>query len=168
MPWEKEIPGIGLVITLVLIFGIGVFAANVVGRRIIEIVEDLIFVRIPLLGSIYRSVKQMIDAFSISNNKGFKQVVLVEWPKEGFYSIAFLTNDQPERLKEYIGKDVVTLLPTAPNVTTGFFITLKHQLVTPIDLSVEDAFKTIISSGVFAPPSAMAQAGEQPEKKLER
>lgn len=158
LPWE--IPGTGLVITLLLIFGIGVFAANIVGRRLIELAENLVFVRIPLLGSIYKSVKQLIDAFSVSGNKGFKQAIVVEWPAEGFYTMGFLTNDRPQLLQEQLGEDVVTVfLPTAPNVTTGFFVTLPRERVRPLDLSVEDAFKTIISSGVFTPdaPSATTE-----------
>lgn len=147
----RRIPGAGAVLTIVVIVGVGMFAANVIGRRIIQVFEGL-FTRIPLVRSIYIAVKQLIDAFTIQNRPGFKQVVLVPFPSTDIYSVGFLTNDDPRFLAGRLGQDVVTVfVPTVPNPTTGFFLTVPRHDVKPLDISMEEGFKLMMSAGAISP-----------------
>lgn len=149
---DEIIPGAGAVLTVLLVLLVGMFAANVVGRRIIQFIEETLFTRIPLIGNIYSAIKQLIDAFRMDTRKGFQQVAMIEWPREGVYSLGFITNDQPTLLSDETGEDLVTLfIPTVPNVTTGFFVVAPRSAVRILDVSVEDGFKMMISSGVWLP-----------------
>lgn len=150
----RRIPGAGAVLTIALILGIGIFGANVIGRRIIQFFEGLLN-RIPLVRNIYSAVKQLIDAFTLQNRPGFKQVVMVEFPRPGVYAVGFLTNDAPDLLATSLDEDVVTIfLPTVPNPTTGFFLALKRDEVTVLDVSLEEGFKMMMSSGAIMPDVA--------------
>lgn len=158
----RRVPGAGAVLTLLLTLGVGVFAANVMGRKIIVFLESLVS-RIPLVRSIYQSVKQLLDAFG-TNKMSFKQVVMVEFPREGMYSIGFLTNEQPKSMARVLDQDVVTaFVPTIPNITTGFFLLIPREKVKFLDLSVEEGLKMIISAGVFTPAEPDAEPSEKGE-----
>lgn len=156
----RRIPGVGAVLTVVLILGLGMFAANVIGRKIIIFFERL-FTRIPLARNIYNGVKQLIDAFTIQNRSGFKQVVMVEFPSSGIYSVGFLTNDNPRVLSDITQEDLVCVfVPTIPNVTTGFFISVPRNKVQVLDMSLEEGFKLMMSSGVIMPGETVNNATE--------
>lgn len=163
---DEVIPGAGAVLTVLLVLLVGMFAANVVGRRIIHFFEETLFTRIPLIGSIYSAIKQLIDAFRLDTRKGFQQVVMLEWPRDGVYSLGFITNDAPALLSAETDEDVITLfIPTVPNVTTGFFVVVPRSSVQVLDVSVEDGFKMMISSGVWLPDAkdgAVRKNNEEP------
>lgn len=147
--------GVGFVITVVLILLIGMLATNIVGRKLIGLV-DTILVRIPLVKGIYTGVKQITDAFSIENRSAFQKVALVEYPHPGTYALGFITSRGA--LESH--PDMVSIfLPTTPNPTSGFLLFLPKESVTPLDISVEDGLKLIISGGVVKPGIERGEAG---------
>lgn len=159
---EETIPGAGAVLTVLLVLAVGMIAANVVGRRIILFFEETLFSRIPVMGNIYSAVKQLIDAFRVDKKKGFQHVVMIEWPREGVYSVGFVSNDNPVPLSKATGEDLISLfIPTVPNVTTGFFVTVPRSSIRVLDVSVEDGFKMMISSGVWVPEDEKSPNAEE-------
>ncbi len=156
----RRLPGAGLVLTVALVLGVGMVAANVIGRRMLNFVEQL-FARIPLVRNIYNAVKQLVDAFTLQDRPGFKQAVLVPFPSEHVWTVGFLTHDAPGVLERTLEQqDLVTVfVPTVPNPTTGFFLTVPRSSVRPLDLSLEDAFKMMMSAGAIMPNGAGGQNG---------
>lgn len=148
----RNIHGAGTVLTLALIFATGVFATNVIGRKIIFLGET-VFLHIPIVRNIYQGVKQLLDAFSNSTSKeAFKRVVMLEYPRKDVYSIAFLTSESSGEIQARTHKNCVTVfVPTTPNPTSGFFLVVPSDQCTYLDMSVEEAFKLIISGGVIVP-----------------
>lgn len=148
----RSLPGAGLVLTFALIMATGLIATNVLGRKLLSL-GDRMFLRIPLVRTIYQSVKQIMDAFSSSSNKAaFKQVVLVEYPRAGIYSLAFVTSEDKGEIQFRTKEDCINIfIPTTPNPTSGFFLIIPASDCIPLDMSVEDGFKLIISGGVITP-----------------
>ena len=147
-------PGLGLLTMILLVLLIGVMSRNLIGKFLLHRI-DIIMSRLPLARSIYTSVKGIIAAFpGGEKGKSFKQVVLVEYPRIGIYSIGFVTNDL--RLKK-AGKgsmDVVTVyFPHPPNPTSGVMIMVPRKSVQVLDISVEDGLKLALSGGIVAPES---------------
>lgn len=141
-----NIPGIGILITILLIFFIGLVAQNYFGRKILSFWDSLIN-RIPLVRSIYLAVKQLMENLLNSKGRGkFKETVLIEFPRKGMYSIGFVAN------KVKVNKDYYYLVyvPTAPNPTSGYTVFVKEDEVLKTDLSVEEATKIILSGGIVA------------------
>lgn len=146
-----RIPGIGILTSLVLIFGTGLFAANYLGRRLIAFGENIV-TRIPLVRSVYLTVKQIVDAFLHGTNVAFQRVVIVEYPRPGMWAIAFITSDAKNEVCEKTGEDVLTVfLPTTPNPTSGFLLYVPRRDVIFADMSVEDGLKLVVSGGIVAP-----------------
>ena len=147
-----DIPGAGVVLTLLIIFITGVLAANFIGQRLVTWWE-LLLARIPVVNSIYNSVKQVSDTLFSSSGNAFRKALLVQYPREGSWTIAFLTGrpggDVVTHLK---GEYVSVYVPTTPNPTSGFFLMMPKQDVVGLDMSVDEALKYIISMGVVAPP----------------
>lgn len=156
----RTIPGVGAVLTVIVVVAVGMIATNVMGRRLIALGETILK-KIPIVSVVYTSVKQLFDAFAVQNRAGFKRVVMVEFPRKGLWSVGFLTSherwvDDPRIQEGY----VTVFVPTAPNPTTGFmFVTAKDDLI-ELDMSIETAFKTIISGGIVNP-----SAGQGDEKQ---
>ena len=154
----RDIPGLGLFITFILLILTGALVTNYLGSRVVSLSERLL-AKIPLIRSIYGTVKQAASAVFTTNSKAFKHAVLVEFPRKGALSIGFQTNDHfPQAPGSE--KHITVFVPTTPNPTSGFFVILPETEVHPLDMSVEDALKMIISLGVINP----AQLG-QVEKK---
>lgn len=141
-----KIPGVGFALTVGLILGTGVLATNYLGRRLLAWGERL-FVRLPLVRSIYQTLKQVVQAVFSEKQKAFQQVVLVEYPRKGVYSLAFLTGNREEA-----GEMVTVFVPTTPNPTSGYLLLIPKEEVKCLDMSVEDGLKLIVSGGVIAPP----------------
>jgi len=153
----RRIPGAGAALTLVVTILTGMFAANVVGRTVIEAWDGL-FERIPVVRTVYSSVKQLMQAFGPQGRSGFQRVVLVEHPRKGVWSLGFVTNRAEGPIDLAVGeRAVLVFIPTAPNPTTGFLIAVPEIEVVPVDLSVEAAFKLIVSGGIVAPQPAAAR-----------
>ncbi|HHY10248.1 MAG TPA: DUF502 domain-containing protein, partial [Firmicutes bacterium] len=147
-----HIPGAGAVLTILLILAAGIFTTNVIGRKFFQWAEQ-IFLKIPILNSIYQGVGQVVKAFSASTEtQRFQRVVLVEYPRLGVYSLGFVTNERVPEFSLAIGNDSVTVfIPTTPNPTSGVFTVVADEDCIPLNISVEEAFKTIISAGIIGP-----------------
>lgn len=151
-----HIPGLGLVAGLLLIFLVGVFAANVMGRFFVSLFERLMY-KIPLVKSIYILFKQMTDTTLGRDRKGFRQVVLFEYPRRGIWTIGFvtgITQGEIQRLTE--NRMVNVFVPTTPNPTSGFYLLLPEDDMVPLQMTVDEAFKLIISGGMVTPPDRTA------------
>jgi uncharacterized membrane protein len=143
----QRIPGVGFIFTVGLILGTGVLATNYLGRRLLAW-GDRLFIRLPLVRSVYQTLKQLVHAVFSEKQKAFQRVVLVEYPRKGVYSLAFLTRDVEEA-----GEMVMAFVPTTPNPTSGFLLLIPKKEVKYLDMSVEDGLKLIVSGGVIVPPT---------------
>jgi len=145
-----RIPGLGLVLTAVVVFVTGVIVTNLFGMRIVNIGERLLQ-RIPLVRSIYASVKQVTQSL-FSSGKSFRKVVLVEYPRKGMWSLAFQTGAGAGEISRKTGKNIANVfIPTTPNPTSGFFLMVPHEDVIELDMSVDDGLKMLLSVGVVIP-----------------
>lgn len=147
-----HIPGIGVVITLVIIFLTGVIAANFVGSRLFAL-WDAFIGRIPLVRSVYMGVKQVSQTLFTPGGQSFRKVLLVEYPRVGMWSLAFQTGDSTPAVDHALGGDAMVSLfiPTTPNPTSGFLMMVPRKNVIEMDMSVDQALKFIISLGVVQP-----------------
>ena len=144
---EFIITFLGLILTFISLYFIGIFAANFVGKSIIKYFENLL-TKTPIIRNIYSSVKQILHAVSLPGKQAFKRVVLVDFPREGVKSVGFVTGST----KHNNGKEFINVfVPTIPNPTTGFLIFVSEDSITDTNLSVEEAFKLLFSGGVLAP-----------------
>ncbi len=142
------IPGLGLILTGVLLYGIGLFASWVLGRRLIHWGESLLK-RIPLVKNIYTAAKQVVETLSLPQKQAFKRVILVEFPRPGMWVVAFVTG---EVYNNTDGKKLIKLfIPTAPNPTSGYLELVPEDQVKETNMSVEDGIKMIVSGGILSP-----------------
>ncbi len=139
-----------LLLAIVLLSLVGRMARNYIGRRLIDAV-DLVLLHVPVMNKIYPAIKQVNEAFS-SNKSSFKQVVLVEFPRAGIYSIGFLTGSQPAEVQSKLKENLVNVfVPTTPNPTGGFVLLVPEDKITRLEMSVADGVKFILSVGSVAP-----------------
>jgi len=143
------IPGFGILVSIAVLLVTGMLAANLFGRRLVALWEAILG-RIPLVRTIYSSVKQVTETLLATKSTAFRKVVLVEFPRKGTWSVGFLTNREViTAAASTSGRDLVSVfVPTTPNPTTGFIMMLPAEEVTELPISVEDGFKYIISMGV--------------------
>jgi uncharacterized membrane protein len=148
-----HVPGMGAVMTLVIVFLTGVLATNLVGARLVNFWHEILH-RIPVVNSIYSSVKQISDTLFSSSGQAFRKALLVRWPHEGMWTIAFLTGRPGADLLAHLQGDFISVyVPTTPNPTGGYFVLVARKDVIELDLSVDEALKYIISMGVVPPGS---------------
>lgn len=141
------LPGFGLIATLLLIFALGALARLTLGKRIVAALEQAIM-RIPLVKTVYATVKHASEAVIDTKASGFKGVVLVEYPRRGCYVIGFTTGANIEEVQEKIKEKVINVfIPTAPNPTSGMVIIVPEDEVIPLKMSVEEGLKLIVSGG---------------------
>jgi uncharacterized membrane protein len=156
---NQHIPGVGLVAVLLLVFATGVLVANFIGERLVQWWEMLL-ARIPIVRTIYSSVKQVSDTILSPNGQAFRKAVLVRYPHQGAWTIAFLTGAPGPGVAEHLGGEHVSVyVPTTPNPTSGFFLLLPKSEVLELDMSVDAALKYIVSMGVVAPNAPARKAG---------
>ena len=142
---------LGLTVPLLGILLIGLMARNIVGRWLLEFGEGTLS-RIPLAGSVYKTLKQLLETFLRDNSKRFRRVVLVEYPREGLFSVGFVTGLVGPSLQAELDQPLLSVfIPTAPNPTTGWYTLVPESSVRDLNISVEDAFRTIISAGIVNP-----------------
>ncbi len=147
------IPGVGAVITFVLVLGVGAFMSNVMGRYAYD-AGDRAMSSIPVVRGLYKTVKQTLHTF-VSSGQNFRKVVLIEYPRKGIYSIGFLTGAAQGEIQDFTHKRVLhVFVPTSPNPTSGFLLIVPDDEIVPLRMSVEDAFKVIISGGIVNPDNA--------------
>jgi uncharacterized membrane protein len=166
--WQPEtlfgisIPGFGIIIGLLILILTGVFAANLFGRKLVGFWESILG-RIPLVRTIYSSVKQVLETLFTSNSESFRRVVLIEYPRKDIWSLGFQTNEALAAAKDASGRDLISVfVPTTPNPTSGFIIMLPAEDITQLDISVEDGFKFIISMGVIVPNGPDTDFSQKP------
>ena len=157
----SEIPGLGFGITIILVYLAGLFASNIVGHRMIRFGESLL-VRIPILKQLYNGTKQVIAGLSGTglNKAAFREVVLVEFPRDGMQTIGFVTNE----MEDINGQKLLAVyIPTAPLPTSGYFEILTEDKVTRTNISVDEAMQMVISSGMISP--RVIDTKRPPDKK---
>ena len=148
-----DVPGTGVVLTLLIILVTGLLAANFIGQRLVGWWEKLL-ARIPVVNSIYNSVKQVSDTLFSSSGNAFRKALLIQYPRAGSWTIAFLTGTPGGDVVNHLTGDYVSVyVPTTPNPTSGFFLMLPTSEVIELDMDVDEALKYIISMGVVAPPA---------------
>ncbi len=149
-----NIPGLGAILTLLIVFLTGLAARNFIGRRLVLLWEGLL-TRIPVVKSIYSSVKQVSDTLFSSSGNAFRKAVLIQYPRQGSWTIAFLTGAPGGEVKNHLAGDYISVyVPTTPNPTSGFFLMLPRAESIELDMSVDEALKYIVSMGVVAPEMA--------------
>lgn len=155
--WRTEywlgihVPGQGVILTVLIVFVTGVLAANFIGERLVRLWDELLH-RIPFVSSIYSSVKQVSDTLFSSSGQAFRKALLVQWPREGMWTIAFQTGVPGGDVATHLQGDFISVyVPTTPNPTGGYFVILKRADVIELEMSVDEALKYIISMGVVAP-----------------
>jgi uncharacterized membrane protein len=154
-----NVPGLGVLLTLAVVLATGVFAANIIGQRLVMYWEGLL-ARIPIVKSLYSSVKQVSDTLFSSSGLAFRKVLLVQYPRLGSWTIAFLTGQPGGDVANYLKGDYVSVyVPTTPNPTSGFFLMMPAADVVELDISVDAALKYIISMGVVPPEDKSAASG---------
>jgi uncharacterized membrane protein len=160
--------GVGLLVPLLGILLIGLMARNIVGRWLLEFGEGTLL-RIPLAGSVYKTLKQLLETFLRDNSTRFRRVVLVEYPREGLFAVGFVTGVLASGLQSGFSETMLSVfIPTAPNPTTGWYAVVPERSVRDIDLSVEDAFRTIISAGIVSPDDREPTSNRSFSSLLER
>ena len=156
-----DIPGLGTLLTLAIIFLTGVLAANFFGRQLLLAWESLLN-RIPVVKSIYSSVKQVSDTLFSSSGQAFRKALLIQYPHAGSWAIAFQTGvPSPEVAAHLVGEHVSVFLPTTPNPTSGFFMMLPKDQTVELNMSVDEALKYIVSMGVVGPDGALKKRNNQ-------
>ncbi|MGN6745615.1 MULTISPECIES: DUF502 domain-containing protein [unclassified Neisseria] len=158
--WGFNIPGLGIVAATVVLFVTGVFAANVLGRRILGAWDSLLG-RIPVVKSIYSSVKKVSESLLSDSSRSFKTPVLVPFPQPGIWTIAFVSGHIPDKLKGSLPQDddyISVYVPTTPNPTGGYYIMVKKSDVRELDMSVDQALKYVISLGMVMPDDLPVKA----------
>ncbi len=151
LPGDFTIPGLGVAIAVVLLTLLGALAANIFGRSVIGLGERVL-AGVPLVRNVYGAIKQIMETVLNGKQNSFKEVVLIEYPMKGLYVVAFVSADGNDALREKISDDVIGLfVPTTPNPTSGFLLYTPRANTIPINMSVEEAAKLIISFGMVTP-----------------
>ena len=154
-----HVPGLGLVLAVTIVLVTGVIVANFFGRRMITLWESLL-ARIPLVRTIYHSVKQVAETLLSANGKSFRKVLLIEYPRRGIWTLAFQTGDAVGEIQDRTGAEVINVfVPTTPNPTSGFFVLVPRDDIIELDMSVDDGLKMIVSMGVIIPGGKRPLAG---------
>jgi uncharacterized membrane protein len=155
--WRPEalfgqyVPGVGIILSLLVLFLTGVMVRHLFGARMVVGIEDLVR-RIPIIGTVYGGAKTFSETVLTDKGTSFKQVLIVEFPRKGAWSVGFLTAENLEEVRARTGEDMISVfVPTTPNPTTGFIIVVKRTEVVFLDMSVDEAFKMILTLGVVAP-----------------
>lgn len=149
-----RIPGLGLVAGVLLILATGALAGNIIGGRVVQVFDGLMM-RIPLARIVYSATKQISGALLQQKRGAFKQAVLIEWPRQGFYTVGFVTGETRGEVQRKTAERVINVfVVTTPNPTTGFLCLVPESQVTSLEMSVEDALKLVISAGIVEPPQA--------------
>jgi uncharacterized membrane protein len=147
----RDIPGLGVLLTLLIVFVTGLLGHNLVGQRLVELWE-IFLGRIPIVRSIYSSVKQVSDTILSPNGQAFRKALLVQYPRHGVWTIAFQTGAPADEVRRLVPAEMVSVyVPTTPNPTSGFFLMVPRTEVLELTMSVDEALKYVVSMGVVAP-----------------
>ena len=146
-----KVYGIGTILTLLVVFVTGIMTANIIGQKLLVFWEGVLW-RIPVVKSIYWSIKQVSDTIFSDKGEAFRKALLVQYPREGAWTIAFMTGQPGGDVANHLKGDYISVyVPTTPNPTSGFFLMMPKDDVIELDMSVDEALKYIISMGVVSP-----------------
>jgi len=165
------VPGFGLIVAVVLITLIGFLAANFIGRSIVSFGEHILD-RMPFVRSVYKTLKNILETVLHERSDTFKKVALIEYPRKGIWSLAFIATEAQGELRTSVGSDgdpmIAVFLPTTPNPTSGFLLYVPKRDVIELSMSVEDGAKLIISAGLISPEYQQEKAKALAEEALAR
>ena len=158
MAWHPDrvlgvhIPGFGVILTLAILLVVGATVSNFIGKKLVQW-GDAVVSRIPVVRSIYSSVKQVSDTLFSENGNAFRKAVLVQWPREGIWTVAFVTGAPGGDVATYLREDefLSVYVPTTPNPTGGYFVMLRKSECVELNMSVDEALKYVVSMGVVVP-----------------
>ncbi|MBL3589869.1 MAG: DUF502 domain-containing protein [gamma proteobacterium endosymbiont of Lamellibrachia anaximandri] len=154
------IPGLGVLLTLIILLFTGLVAANLFGRKLVSLWERLL-ARIPLVRSVYSAVKQLVETMLSDGGQSFRKVLLVEFPRRGLWTLAFQTGTDQGEAQKKTGRDVINVyIPTTPNPTGGYFVLVPREDVQELDMSVDDGLKMLLSMGAVVPDHPQTDAPE--------
>ncbi|MCP4399835.1 MAG: DUF502 domain-containing protein [bacterium] len=157
---ERQIPGLGIVSTILIVFVVGLLVTNMLGRAFVSFGEYLV-AKIPFIGNIYYGAKQFLETLTAEQRQAFTQVVLLEYPKKGSYTIGFVTADTGGEIQEKIPELLLNVfVVTTPNPTTGFLLLVPKKDVTVLPISIEDGLKMVVSGGIIHPPVSLPQQAD--------
>jgi uncharacterized membrane protein len=154
--WQTRLgyPIIGILLTVLLVYFIGLFAGNIAGRRAVQLLESWIL-RVPLVKGIYGSARQLLDAFTTTGKRTFSKVVMVEYPRRGLWTVGFVTAETSHRVPpgstDEARRTVPVFLPTTPNPTSGWLVLVPASELLELDLSIEEGIKLVVSGGIVSP-----------------
>jgi len=148
---------IGLFLTFLIIYLIGLLGTNIIGKRIVTVFDNLML-RIPLIKGIYGGARQLLQTVSTPNKEAFEKVVLIQYPRSGIYAIGFATSDAIEEIRHKTEQDLISIfLPTSPNPTSGMLILVPKKDILFLDISLEEALKVVVSGGIVHPKNDKEQ-----------
>ena len=163
----RNVPGVGIVIVLILVTLVGALFANVAGRFLVRFGESLV-ARVPVVRTIYGVLKQIFDAVLAQSANAFREVVLIEYPRRGIWVIGFVTSPTRGEVQRVTEDEMVNVfLPTTPNPTSGFLLFVPRKDCIPLDMTVEEGVKLVISGGIVSPPDARPGAKPEPDDDSE-
>ena len=155
---DFHIPGLGVLLTFIILWFVGAVAANVVGKRLLQSAREALE-RLPLVRTIYAPIHQLMETMASPDKAGFKKVVLLEYPRKTVWTLGFMAGDVPVDEGRELAHSI--FVPTAPNPTTGFMLIVPADQLRDTDLTVEEALKMIVSAGVVVPPTlGLGSGGE--------
>ncbi len=156
------VPGLGVILVFTVLLACGALVRNWLGRKFVALGEWFVGY-IPFVSKVYKAVKQLIETIFLSSSRDFKRVVLVEYPRKGVYALGFVTGVAMGEIQDKTDKRCINLfLPTTPNPTSGFYLIIPEDDVVPLDMSVEDAFKVLMSGGILSPDDKNKNSGFSP------
>ncbi len=158
---------VGLTVPLLSILVIGLMARNIVGRWLLDVGERILQA-IPLTGQVYKTLKQLLETLLKDSKNKFRRVILLEYPRRGIWSIAFVTGNVSPEIQNQMARPMLNVyIPTTPNPTTGWYALVPEDEVVNLSISVEDAFKIVVSAGIVSPSTPLTPLALSQERKLE-
>jgi uncharacterized membrane protein len=167
----KEVPGLGIIVMVLAIYFVGIFARNFFGRQIVHL-ADRILGKVPFVRTVYLASKQLLETVALQQKDGFKRVVLIEYPRRGLFVLAFVTSEAKGEVQTRTNQELLNIfVPTTPNPTSGFLIFVPKEDVVPLEMTIEEGIKYVVSGGFVVPTyiqqngsdeAALANVGEQP------
>lgn len=156
-----DVPGVGLLIVVVALTFVGAFTANFLGRWIVH-TGDRIVDRLPIIRSVYGTLKKIFQTVLDQSSRSFREVVLVEYPRKGIWAVGFVTGDTLGEIQESIAGDTVNVfVPTTPNPTSGYLVFLRRRDLIALHMTVEEGVKLVISGGIMAPADSSPEAAKE-------
>jgi len=149
--FDIRIPGLGFLLTLIVVFFFGLVTQKVASGAVKNFFHKILL-KIPIVSTVYGPIKQLIDSFMGDQSESFKEVVLIEYPRKGIYSVAFITSRKKGAPQEIMNSDLVNIfIPTTPNPTSGFFLLVPKENITILPITVEEGLRMVISAGMMYP-----------------